>query len=234
MNLSELYADLSYGELSNLSMAVEGTGTIQEEARPRIIRAANDALLQLYGRFNLSEKDLLLETYEHITNYHLISRFSESGGIESEEPYLYIKDHAGDPFLDDVIKVLAVCDSLGRDLPLNDAEATESVFTPQYNILQVPRPLNGVSLGVMYQARHPKLEDGDDDQEISIPPVLEGALRAYIAYKIYGSINTQESMAMAQGHMAMYEAICTGAEEKDLVNTSISQTNSKFEKRGFA
>ena len=46
-------------------------------------------------------------------------------------------------------------------------------------------------------------------------------------------MNTQESTAKSQEHLATYEAICAEAIDRDLVNTSISSTNTSFEKRGF-
>lgn len=233
MNLDELYTDLSYGELSNLSMSGDMGGSISEESQPKIIRACNEGLTRLYSRFILKENDVLIELVDHITNYHLVQRFSRSVGDE-EENYRYIMDLPHEPFKADVLKILQVYGDHGVEVPLNDAESYASVFTPQHNVLQVPRPVTGRSLSIMYQASHEKLVDGDNEQEIFLPDVLHGALRAFIAYKIYSQINTQEATAKAQEHLNQFEAVCTEAVEKDLVNTSVSQTNSKFQKRGFA
>lgn len=230
MYVTDLYEELSYGELSSLAMAVEGAGTIQEEKRPQIIRFANDALVLLYTRFVLKQSDLLIEQYEHITNYHLIERFTESNGAE-EEPYLYIKDLAGEPFKADVAKILKVFNIHGTELPLNDANARNSLFTPQNNVLQVPEPKAGKPLNVLYQAFHPKLKE--DDDEIVLPVALHNAFRSYIAYKVFSAIGTQESTAKAQEHLGNYEAQCGLATDKDLVNTSVSETNTRFEKRGW-
>lgn len=233
MNLDDLYTDLSYGELSNLSMSGDMGGSIAEESQPKIIRACNEALTRLYSRFILKENDVLIEQESHITNYHLVDRFSLNRG-EPEEDYRYIRDTSGEPFKGDVLKILSVFGDHGIEYPLNDTENPNSVFTPQYNVLQVPRPVQGRSLSILYQASHEKLVDGDNEQEIILPDVLYGALRAFIAYKIYSQINTQEATAKAQEHLNQFESVCTEAVEKDLVNTSISQTNSKFQKRGFA
>ena len=234
MNVDELYSRLSYGELSNLSMALDGNGSIEETSQPKIINAANEALLRLYSRFVLKQRDVLVEMVEHITNYHLLRRFTESQGNPTEEPYLYIKDLLKERFEQDVIKILEVYDSRDNyQLPLNDAERSDSLFTPQANVLQVPRPQDGVCLSVMYQARHPKLYVDDTEQEIELPDVLEGALMAYIAYKVYSQINTQEAQGIAQGHAANYEAVCLEAVDRDLVSTSVATTNTRFYKRGW-
>lgn len=233
MTLDDLYTDLSYGELSNLSMSGDNGGSIQEESQPKIVRAANEALVRLYSRFILKENDVLIELESHITNYHLVERFSKTQGDE-DETYRYILDTSNEPFKADVLKILQVFGDHGVEVPLNDGESFNSVFTPQHNVLQVPRPLQGRSLSILYQAAHEKLTDGDNSQEIILPDVLHGALRAFIAYKVYSQINTQEATAKAQEHLNQFEAVCTEAIEKDLVNTSVSQTNSKFHKRGFA
>jgi hypothetical protein len=115
MNVDQLFQNLSYGELSNLSMGVEGEGAIEEKHQPKIILHANEGLLRLYTRFLLLEKDVLIEQVEHITNYHLLKRFAESNWNPEEEPYAYIKDLGREPFEEDVIKILSVLTVMGID-----------------------------------------------------------------------------------------------------------------------
>lgn len=233
MNVANLFEALSYGELKNLSMSSEGGGSIREEDQHTVILYANEALTRLYSRFVLKEKDVLIELVDHITNYHLIRQYAESCYDEEIVPFPYIKDLGREPFTEDVIKILSVINSNGEELPLNDAEHPRSLFTPQANVLQVPRPIDRQSLGVLYQARHPILSREDLEQPIEVPAVLQGALTSYIAHKVYGGMNTQEAVAISQGHYANYEAVCAEIVDKDLVNTSVSQTNSRFQKRGW-
>lgn len=234
LTVEELFSLLSYGELSNLSMGTDGGGSIEETKQPTVILYANEALLKLHSRFCLSEKDLNLELVGHITNYHLIPRFAESRQGEKRVPYPYIKDLLCDRFEGDVIRILGVHDKYGNELPLNDVNNRHSVFTPQPVILQVPNPIPGMSLAVHYQARHEKLlVDAENDQIIELPDILHVALTSYIAYNIYTTINTAEATTKAQEHLAKYEITCQEAEEKDLVSTSSSQTNARFEKNGW-
>ena len=233
MNVSDLFTRLSFGELSNTAMAISGSGGILEQNQPKIINYANEALVRLYSKFNLREKDVLIEMVEHITNYHLVSRFAETKYDPSVEPYAYIKDLPLEPFEDDVIKILSVYDSFGCKLSLNDPECEASVFTPQANVLQVPQPVKGAALSVHYQARHPNLSESRQDEEIQLPLVLEEALTAYIAYKVYTHMNTQEAIATGQGHFMMYQATVDSVIEADTVNTSVSASNSRFHKRGW-
>ena len=53
MILSDYFTELSYGELSNTAMAVDGTGTIEEVHQPKVVRYLNEGLRRLHGRFPL-------------------------------------------------------------------------------------------------------------------------------------------------------------------------------------
>ena len=235
MNLSTLFHDLSVGELSNLGLAGSGDGTISAAAQPKITLFANDALVKLYSRFVLKEADVLLTLHEDITHYHLIPRFAVNYtpvNAADDEEIRYIVDTEQEPFLGDVIKILRVFDDTGTRLPLNDTENSYSVFTPQAKILQVMNPIADSMLSVQYQARHATLE-GDPDEFIDLPEVLYSAFRAYIAHRVYLAMNTQDGQGQAQILLASYEAECQKVLEGDLVSTSISTSNTRFEKRGW-
>lgn len=232
MNVADLYEKLSFGPMSGLFCGVNGQGEIEEERKPALISHTNDALLRIYTEFVLLEKDLVLAPKLGITNYHLLPRFATSNQ-NSKERYRYILDLPQEPFLGDVIKVMTVYDSEGHRVPLNDVESFHSVFSPQGNMLQVPRPKEGVALGVCYQARHPKLDWQDEEQPIDLPLVLEEALIAYIGFKAYSNIRTEESIAAAQEQLALYNAVIQQVKDTDAVSTSISYTNFRFAKRGW-
>ena len=234
MKVAELFERLSYGELSNLSISGEGSGTIVDKSKAKLILYTNDGLLAIFSRYILKEKQVIIETLQHITNYHFQKKYAESSG--STEPFKYIKDLPYEPFQEDVIKILEVFDSYGQPRLLNDKEDARSLFTPQPNTLQVPLPINGQALGVSYQARHHELfrtGRGLLNQDIDIPFFLEKALQAYIASKVYSDMNGQENKITAQEHLGNYEAICLDLETKDLINTTYHTTHQKLERRGF-
>lgn len=233
MLLEDLYQRLSYGELNNLSMAADGNGAILESGQPRVALYANEALVRLYTTFVLRTNSLIITPLDHITNYHLKKRFAFSERDRSDEDSHYIQDLDDEPFQEDVIKVLEVYDGTGRAVPLNDAEQPLSVFTPQTLMLQIPNAWNGQVLSLLYQASHPKLDPTNPHSIIELPEVLHGALTAFIAHKVYSHMNTAESSAKAQEHMATFMSICTDIVEKDLVATSILQSNTLFHKRGW-
>ena len=233
MNIEDLYRNLSYGELSNLFLSGEGSGTIIESQRPKIILYANDALTRLHTRFPLRTKDLLVEMYAHITNYHLLPRFARNT-VPQEEPIQYILDLPLEKFEDEVSCVEEVYDSYGCKLPLNDAADCNSLYTPQAKVLQVPNPIAGTALNVVYRTLHSTLVADRLDQPIRLPESLHAALTAYIAYKVYSHINTAEATAKAQEHLAFYESVCNEATQFDVVAATVSNTNVRFDQRGWA
>lgn len=237
MLLSDLFALLSVGELSNLAMSNNGSGLINPTQQPKLVAYANDGLLRLYSRFVLKENDVLIQLYEHITFYHLIPKFAENyvhipGADGHNELIRYLLDSPMEPFTDELIKVTSIYDQFGEELPLNDEEKRNSCFTPQAKLLQVPNPIQDRCLNVRYQQRHEKLL-GKLDQYISLPDVLEGALTAYIAYKVFSHMNTADSNSKAQEFSGTFESICTEATDRDLVSSSISQSNTRFSRGGW-
>lgn len=231
MKLIELLSRLSYAELSNLSIGNEGRGSIKEEDIPKLVSHINDGLVRIYSRFVLCTKQLLIEQVSHITNYHLIPKYAES--TKGDVPWTYIKDLPDEPFKGDVIRILEVHDSMGQEYVLNDKDDPNSLFTPAPQLLQVPNPKAGQNLAVLYQARHDYVENDDLEQEIFIPFVLEGALQAFVAYKVFSHMNGQENQVKSQEHLNTYDGICSDVEERDLVNTTFATSHHKLKERGF-
>ena len=231
MRISDYYKDLSYGILSNIAIGSNGKGVITEQGKPQVLLALNEGLLKIFQRFNLREKTVEVIQIGHITNYHLLPRYAASHG--SPERYPYIQDSHANPFEDEVLKILRVNDKEGRRFPLNDPTLPYSLFTPEPLILQVPHPKDGDPLFVSYQARHPVLVPDDESQEIGLPHILVPALNAYVGFRIFNNMGTQDSMQKAQGYLAEYESLCGEADEQDNLNTSEAYNGEKFKQRGF-
>lgn len=231
MLVSELFKRLSYGPFSNLAIGGEGNGTITVAKQPQVLDFTNEALIRLHSRFVLSEKEVIIQQDEAITKYEIDNLYSVSGGGVPA----FVIDTIADPFLDDIIKIMAVYDSEGRQLPLNRDNDCHSLFTPQVNILQVPKPVQGKPLHVLYQAKPiPLVLDPTDlNAEINLPTVLEGALIAYVAHLVYGTMNGQEHTAKSNEYLQKYDSICLEVIERDLVSSSLSMANTKLEDRGF-
>jgi hypothetical protein len=235
MKIAELFRRLSFGELSNLALSFDGTGDIVDGKQEMLVNHTNEALLRLFSRFILLEKDVIIEMSGNRTSYPLLARYAELNVSSPETPeHRFIKDGLHTPFTDDVIKILSVYDYVGAKFPLNDVEHPFSMFTPSPNTLQVPVPHNKVALSVTYQARHPLIDPAASlDQEIDIPFTMEGALQSYIAHLVYSHMNGQENLVKSQECEAKYEKICLDIEDKDLGNQTFQTSNVRFEKRGW-
>ena len=234
MLLDKLFGMLAYGELSNLSMATEVVGSIVEAKKPQLVHFCNEGLMRLYTKFIIKEKDCIIELVDGMTIYHLKPEFSATGFDPLLANYPYIRDTFADKFTGDVIKVLSVQNSWGESRPVNDPNNFWSVNTPTPRMIQVNTPRLGEVLSVSYQADHREVGIGTNDhKDIDLPETLYGALTAFIAYKVYFNMNTAESQAIAQGHLAMFDNICNDVTEADALNQSISGENTRFTSRGW-
>lgn len=245
MKLKKLFNSLALAELSNLP--INNNGKIDKDYYSKIFNYLEEALLKLHSRFMLKEKEILIELREDITNYYLKKEYAESYRakididifVKSDIYFKYIKDTKREPFIEDVIRIIAVYSSDNKKLPLNDPVGLNSLYTPQPNLLQVPNPKNGMALSIHYQANHKKLlsfdnnEDKFLEQEIDIPLYLEEPLKNYIASKVYSHMITQDATAKSQEFIQLYELLCKEIDQEDLANQTQYFSHTKLEDRGF-
>lgn len=232
MKVNELLTKLAVGELSNLSMADENTSSIIPGKQAKIISHLNDGLMELYGRFILLEKSLLIRMVEGVTSYYLLKRFAQSQCVLVTTDPCYIIDEL-EPFEEDVIKILEVRDHYGRSVTLNDMNDEFSMFTPRPNMLQVPRPIEGLTLTIGYQAKHRKLEPGVLEADIWLPEILHKALLNYIAGQVYSHMNGPENSEKGAEYMNKYENQCQLVVDRDLVNNTPATTSEIFKRNGW-
>lgn len=240
MKLYEYLQHLSYAELSNLRVGKDGTGNgISPSKIPYVVNCINEGLLRLYSKFVLKTNSVLVELNEVRTRYHLSSKHSwlnadedDKGDPEFSDKFL--RDDPEHPFTDDIIKILGVVSTEGVEVPLNNNASPISVYTPAYDVLEVPMTVPGVALTVVYQAKHVHLDfEKNPEQEINLPESLLGALSSYVAYLVYSNMNTQEAITNAQKYLQNYQMILQENIDMDLVHSSYSQDNTKFRFNGW-
>ena len=231
MTLHDILKKLALGDLSNTSLVEDGF--IKEKDKDKVILAIEDGLTQLHSRFTLSFRDVWIQTYKHITYYHLDPLYAESNEDNSSARELYIKDLFGEKFEGGVLKILTVFNEQEEQLPLNDKEDENSFYTPQPTIIQVPRTWEPGLLNVVYQANHEKLDKENEAMRIQLPESLVPALCSYVNYLIQSPINTQEAMSKALESKGNYELICQRAVLESTANTDFTTTNTRFEKNGW-
>lgn len=163
-----------------------------------IVAYTNLGLIALYGRFNLLTKEVLIPLLDSTTQYSLPT---------------------------DLIVVEAVYNELGEEIPINSDTVDDTVFLPTYNVVEVPFPVEGNTLGVIYSAVPTEVSYtvGDDLAliDVPLPPQLLEPLLYYIGYRGQGSMDGSLK-AEAQSHLVRYEQSCKRIEELGLIQREIA------------
>lgn len=234
---SELLRRLALGELQNLSMSSGGVIAVAE--RPKVILQINNALTELFSKFLLSQKELVINSVDTITQYYLRYEFAQSN-LASSQPVQYIDDSSIVNWDGRIVKILNVYDAFGRELYMNKAQEPLSVFTPQYDCLQITANHQTEDFYVIFQAVHPIVNydpvpaDPVVDTVIEdLPPALEKPLELLIASKVYGNMNGEANLTKSALLHQAYEAALLETEFRDSTSISENVSNSKLERSGF-
>lgn len=240
MKLKDIFDQLSYNEISLLSVGGEDQGVISEKNYPQLVAHVNLGLTALFKRFNLKEGEVSLYLFPTIEHYLLDSRFL-IGNTRSREPVRYLKDSLVQPFKDDLLKVERVFVDSGYWLPLNDKADALSVHTPRTKLLTVPKDIITKSndlpsqyktsqLKLVYRANHPqiKIPLGYFDParvEVELPDSYMEALLYFIAARINTPKGLTEEGNIGNNWYAKYETECQRLEEQNLeIDQGVSNT----------
>lgn len=227
MNLQEVFDQLTYGELSQLSIGGGEAGAIDEDNYIRVIPHINLALTTLYKRFNLKQ--------------------SRINFILQPNGYAYALH------VDDLFKVESVLTDTGYALGLNDESDKYSCFTTGLKTLTVakdivdkatdlPDYLKTVSIDVTYRANHPKITmvtvaNAAFDPtiiELELPETHLEPLLLFIAARILAPTGVGQFEGLASnGFMVKYEAACQQLVIAGL-QVSSSNTNTRLHSKGWA
>lgn len=231
MLLQTVIDHLKTGELSLTNLGGNDEEGITSNNITAIINHINLALIDIYKRFNLSLKEVYIDQYAHIQKYTLHSKNAYSN--ESSTSAKYISDTTDEPFTNDILQIISVYNEVGCELPLNDSTNCESLFTPKYNVIQVPCPVDGNTMVVLYRAA-PELLDNtcDFNQEVELPLTFLDALLYYIAYRVKAARPDQESIIESNNYFAKYNNALDLIKMEGLYNSS-NNTNMKLCMRGF-
>jgi hypothetical protein len=236
MKLSEVFELLQYGELASISISggIDEVKGIRVEDYPTLISHINLALTDLHTKFNLKERELVIQQYDNITIYHMQSDYAVSN-TSSTQPVKYIVDTEEDKFNDDILRVNAIFDEAGCELPINDENRANSLFLNGYSSLQIPFPSSENSVFIMYRANHEKLnvQLPDLEAEINIPAYCVEALLSYVTSRVHCQRTTQEAQANAVSYMAKYNNLCDQIEERNNLHNNPSNSNFKLGENGW-
>lgn len=242
MNVGDFFERLSYGELSGLSIGMEGGGTIDPDSQNRIVSYTKTALTGLYSRFAHNISYVKLELVEGLHDYKLNAIHAVSNEDVNNTDPRYILDSVDDPFTDNVVKVLAIAqlddpdtvEDESKELRLNVHPSLGGLKMPSYDKIYVPNPIAGAILNIEYQADHPKLSlPADETEEIYLAPLLHEALEMRVAARVYNAMSGEAHVTRAQLLQRRYEHLCLMAESKDLLQESETSTFDKVRDKGF-
>lgn len=224
MKLDDIIFDLKCGELSSHGIFVD----LNQDNKDRLISCINSGLLALYTRFPLLTKELVLKQRSDTTLYKLKSIYAftdKTVGVAK-----YIVDTPKDPFKDDVIRIELVQDEC-NNLLLNNTSECKVALTPAMDAIEIPNPYEGNYLFVVYQAKHPKVDEVND--AIELPEHLKQALLAYVAHRIYSGSTAQDAMAISQSLYQKYELLCAQYVDTGMTNQDDNEYSQQFDKGGW-
>jgi len=231
LTTSKVLASLVYGEFSSLKLGDLNNGLIRYENLTQVLEQLNRALKDIFTRFLLSTKEVIINTDVSITHYYLRYEYAFSNS-NSNQNILYIDDALCENFSAGIAKILTVYDSFGREVFMNKTQEPLSVFTPQFDCLQIPANHEAVSFYVLFQALHPEVTY-DPDSVINIPPSLVEPLLFLTASKIFENIGGASNAAKSAIFHQKFEMALLQAEIRDSSSTSENMSNSKLEQSGF-
>lgn len=237
MKLSEIFNQLTYGELSQIHLGGADTGVIDEANYPKILAHINLGLTALHTRFPLKEGRLKLQTRPGMVTYPLNSRFAVCN-TRSREVIRTIQDTASDSFKDDIHKVERVYQNT-QELGLNDEANPLSCFTPSAHVLRVPTEVaeEGALLQVVYRANHVPIAVGlglfDPARvEVDLPYSHLEPLLYFVASRVNNPMGMANEFHAGNSYSAKYEAAC---QQLELQNLRVDQgaQNTRLERSGW-
>ena len=233
MKLSNILTLVLYRNVLNTCYVSKETKEFNPDKLPAVITFLNESLLKLYNKFTLKIDSIWLDLHESRTRYPITSEHMIGNWLEpSYDNYLW--KGFNESFNDDLLKIIAVNDNKGNELPLNNTEELLSLFTPMYNILEVPSRFPRQKLNIIYQAAPTKIIfNPNEDIDVDVPDTLVAALVANTNYLIFDSIGSPASMQQAQLFKAEYEQLIDEMIDSDTINPQYSTNTEKFYKRGW-
>ena len=223
MNLQEVFDQLTYGELSQLSIGGREAGAIDKANWGNVIAHINLGLTALYKRFPLKESQFTIGLKSGVVVYSLDSN-GDTTFVKGGED--------GEDFSDDLLKVESVYTAMGTELGLNDAANPLSCFTPTSTLLRVPSLIVEKSpslpddlitdtLKVVYRANHPRILKSRVYNPaaitVELPPSHLEPLLLYVASRVHTPMGTGQFEGQAgNNYYAKYEASCQLIETSNL------------------
>jgi len=214
MKLSEVFAQLAYGELAQMGFVNSTLDGINPTKYAQMTGHVNLGLTALFRRFNLKEGRLTIALSPNKFTYPLSSL--------SSTVFVPMAGIAG--FKDDIHKIERVYTDSDFELALNNEADEWSCFTPNLTTLVVPQEivnrerdipdeLKTSNLKVVYRANHPHIDYvgttfDPTTIELELPPSHLEPLLYFIASRINNPIGMTAEFHAGNSYAAKYEKAC--------------------------
>ena len=210
MYLSDIFEQLSYGELSQLYIGGVTEGGIQETNYPPLLAHVNLALTELHKRFKLKESTITQAITPGQKTYTIT------------EPLL--------------LQIINVRTESGEFFTFNNEYSDLYVTRPDFNTIIIPETNANTdsSFSILAQLNHPKIEVDlldPETEEVDIPQVLLDPLLNFIAARTYLAMDSEQSPKY-QEYLARYEAACKRVERMNVLD-QYSGLSTKLEDNGW-
>jgi len=207
MRLKELFDILKNTELKQIIIG---------EDDQQVLDLLNLSLIEVYGKFNILQEEQIIVIEEGRTRYRLQDN-------SQRVLQVYYRDIKKNPLMGEDAFI---------EIPINDINCEESVFTPQPYVLHIPNPDAGRIYSVMQTVVPPYLtKENIDTVDFLIPPQYIDPIMNYAGYRGYKSMNGDENSEIGS-HYRAYMQSCNEVYKKGMVNYSML-TNTKLTERGF-
>lgn len=237
MKLSEIFTQLSYGELSQMAIGGSGSGIIDDANYDKLVSSINLGLAALHTRFPIRHGEFVLDMVTDQVNYPIHLKYCASN-TTSTELVKYILD-SDSPYPNDLMKIERVLTDGGVVLPLNDEADTYSLSTPSLSTLRVPIDIVNCiattpteyltdTLTVQYRAAHPYLTPGigmyrAETVEIDLPYQYLEALCYFVASRVNNPMGMTNEFHSGNSYAAKYEMACAALERDNIRVDQVSQ-----------
>lgn len=215
MRVQDLFERLSFGELSSLSIGMEGAGDIEPSKQDSVIAKINNALTGIYSRF-IHQRDFLTVAAETGKRRYQIA--PPEGVVK-----ILSVVRLDDPTTDRVDE--------RQTMGINSRNSSAGIQILNHDTFFIQAPRGGEIYEVEYQANHPRLTAPED--EITIMPALEEALQARVAAAIFSGMSGDGHRARSQELMALYEQRCAEAQSEDMAQEGGDDHYDRLRDKGF-
>ena len=247
MKLSEIFNQLTYGELSQIHLGGADVGVIDETNYPKILAHINLGLTALYKRFPIKEGRVKLDLSPGVYTYPILSKYAVNNK-RSTETNRFILDTAAEPFRDDVLKIERVYTDDKVELWLNNEADAYSCFTPTATTLRVPKEVTDWTADYPEYLKTSKLElvyranplpitvcmclFDPTRVEVELPYSHLEPLLLFVASRVHNPVGMDGGFNAGNNYAIKYEAAC---QQLELLNLRVDQgsQSSRLERNGW-